>query len=86
MGRRLLSEDAEAAAADIAVPMPEHASVISTYAKECVVAAIPLAVADHLQALLDDAFPDEDSDYHYGCERLLDLVRDAIPVLRGGTR
>jgi len=40
------------------------------------------AVAAVLQALLDDAFPDEDSDYHYGCEQLLDGVRDSIPVLR----
>lgn len=47
-------------------------------------AAAPLILAAYREALLADAFPDEDSDYRYGCERLLDLVRDGItPVLRG---
>lgn len=54
IGRTLLTEDAESAAADVAVPMPEHASVISTYAKDCVTAALPLAVADELDRLVDE--------------------------------
>lgn len=52
-GRLLLDEDAEAAAADIAVPMPEHASVISSYAKDCIHAALPLAVAAELERMAD---------------------------------
>lgn len=54
LGRELLTEDAEAAAADVAVPMPEHASVISTYAKACIHAALPLAVAAELDRLVDE--------------------------------
>lgn len=57
----------------------KHREVVT----EVVSAAAPLIVAATFQALLDDAFPDEESDYHYGCERLLDLVRDGIPALRG---
>lgn len=54
IGRTLLTEDAEAAAADIAVPMPEHASVVSTYAKECIAAALPTAIAAELDRLVDE--------------------------------
>lgn len=45
--------------------------------------AAPLIVAAELSRLLDIAFPDEDLDYHYGCERLLELVRDRASELRG---
>ena len=56
---------------------------INDLQEKAVTAAAPHIVAAELQRLMDDAFPDEDSDYHYGCERLLDLVRDRIPELRG---
>lgn len=40
------------------------------------------AVWAELKRLFDEAFPDgEDSDYHYGSERLVDLVRDRIEQL-----
>jgi hypothetical protein len=45
--------------------------------------AYPLIVADELQRLVDRAFPDgEDSDYHYGCEALLDHLQARIAQLR----
>jgi len=44
-------------------------------------------IAEACQAMLDEAFPDgEDSDHHYGCERLLDVVNVLAAravVLRG---
>lgn len=40
-------------------------------------------VAAELERLMDRAFPDgEDSDYHYGCEALLEHVQDRIAELR----
>jgi hypothetical protein len=45
-----------------------------------VVAAGPLIVAAELQRMLDDAFPNEDSDYYYGCERLIVHVISPAPV------
>jgi hypothetical protein len=72
-------------------PLPWDSSLIRKgrenmlrWAREGLEAAAPLILAAYREALLADAFPDEDSDYHYGCERLLDLVRDGIPpVVRG---
>lgn len=77
------------AAVELVVPLLTHVMTegdAEDVAWDAVRAVAPLVVAAHLQALLDDAFPDEDSDYHYGCERLLDLVRDGIPSLRGDKR
>lgn len=52
------------------------------YARAAVEAAAPLIRAAAAQAMLDDAFPDgEDSDYHYGCERLFELVTQAASAL-----
>lgn len=50
-----------------------------TAAERVLAAVAPVILSAYRKALLADAFPDEDSDYHYGCERLLDLVRDGIP-------
>lgn len=39
------------------------------------------AVLAELRRMFDDAFPDDDYDYHYSSERLVDLVRDRIEKL-----
>jgi hypothetical protein len=49
-------------------------------------AAAPLILAAYRKALLADAFPAESANYLYGCERLLELVRDGIPPAALGVR
>jgi hypothetical protein len=68
---------------EIAARYPSDREAAAHIAAEVIAEVFPLILAAELQRMLDTAFPDEDSDYHYGCEHLLDLVRDRASELRG---
>jgi hypothetical protein len=45
---------------------------------------IRLTVLTELRVLIHEAFPEEDTDHHYGCEALLELVQHRRRQLADG--